>query len=645
MDVEPRNTTLWLKFAEMEMREKQINHARNLWDRATLILPRVSAFWQKYTYMEEMLKNILNARQIFERWMEWHPEETAWFSYIKFELRYNEVDNARKLYERFVRCHGEVKHWIRYAKFEQYQGIQENARAVYERAVEYFGVENMAEDLMLSFAQFEENQKEYDRARGIYKLALDKLGKARAEKIFVAYTQYEKKYGDRSKVEGVIVDKRRFVYEAEVKNDPTNYDAWFDYIRLCEEDDDVEKTRDTYERAIANTPPANEKRLWRRYIYLWINYAVWEELSNKDVEKTRAVYRQCLNTIPHAEFTFGKIWILFSQFELRQKDPTAARKILGRSLGKCPKAKLFRSYIQMEIHLQEFDRVRTLYKKYLEFNPSNVQTWGDFAELETLLEDPERARAIYELGVEHPLLDMPEVLWKKFIDFETDLGEFDRARELFQRLLEKAKHVKVYIAFAEYEAAMESDDNVEQARRVYEDADGEIKKGGDKSQRLLLLESRLAFEHDVGDADMIAKVKGKLPRRVKKRREVFDEMGNSEGWEEYYDYIFPDEQAAKPASKLLAKAKAWKAKMAAAKAAKTAGEEGAAADGDDDAAPGLAAAGMDAREDDDVAPAAAAAAVEVEVVGDDFVAAPAFDGSRAGYAFRMGDSGLGYYRD
>jgi crooked neck len=618
----------------MEMREKQVNHARNIWDRATLILPRVAAFWQKYTYMEEMLGNVVNARQIFERWMEWHPEETAWYSYIKFEMRYTEVENARNLYERFVRCHGEVKHWCKFAKFEMHSGHAENSRAVYERAVEYFGVENMSEDLMLAFAWFEESQKEFDRARGIYKLALDKLGKARAEKIFVAYTQYEKKYGDRSKVEGVIVDKRRFMYEAEVKSDPTNYDAWFDYIRLCEEDvdadgrpTDVEKTRDTYERAIAQTPPANEKRLWRRYIYLWINYAVWEELTNRDPEKTRDVYKQCLATIPNSEFTFAKIWLLFAQFEIRQKDVTAARKILGRSIGMCPKAKLFRGYIQLEIHMQEFDRARTLYTKYLEFNASNVQTWADFAELETLLEDPERARAIYELGVEHPLLDMPEVLWKKYIDFETDLGEFDRARELFNRLLAKAKHVKVYIAFAEYEAAIESDDNVEQARLVYEEADKEVRKGGDKAQRLLLLESRLAFEEDVGDADFIGKVQAKMPRKVKRRREVFDDAGNSEGWEEYYDYIFPDEQAAAPNLKLLEKAKMWKAMQE----AKMAAVEAEFAAEEDDAGEGMDVGGAAApAADDDVA---------------DFIPSATFDGSRSGYVFKAGAAGNGYYRD
>lgn len=43
-----------------------------------------------------------------------------------------------------------------------------------------------------------------------------------------------------------------------------------------------------YERAVANFPP-DEKRYWRRYIYLWINYALYEEMKSKDYLKTREV--------------------------------------------------------------------------------------------------------------------------------------------------------------------------------------------------------------------------------------------------------------------------------------------------------------------------------------------------------------------
>lgn len=62
-----------------------------------------------------------------------------------------------------------------------------------------------------------------------------------------------------------------------------------------------------YERAIANIPPAPEKRYWQRYIYLWINYALFEELEAQDMERTREVYRACLKLIPHKAFTFAKV--------------------------------------------------------------------------------------------------------------------------------------------------------------------------------------------------------------------------------------------------------------------------------------------------------------------------------------------------
>jgi crooked neck len=76
-----------------------------------------------------------------------------------------------------------------------------------------------------------------------------------------------------------------------VQANPLGYDTWFDYVRLEESAGDAERVRDVYERAVANLPPGGEKRYWRRYIYLWIKYAVWEELEAGDMERAREVYR------------------------------------------------------------------------------------------------------------------------------------------------------------------------------------------------------------------------------------------------------------------------------------------------------------------------------------------------------------------
>ncbi|KXJ29758.1 crooked neck-like protein 1 [Exaiptasia diaphana] len=558
LDVDHRNLTIWLKYAEMEMRHRQINHARNIWDRAVSILPRVNQFWYKYTYMEEMLGNITGARQVFERWMEWEPEEQAWHSYINLELRYKEVERARSIYERFVLVHPEVKNWIKFAKFEERQGDIVKSRQVFERAVDFFGEDHMEEKLFLAFGKFEESCKEHDRVRVIYKYALDHLPKENCQDLYKSYTQHEKKYGDKGGIENVIVSKRKFQYEEEVKVNPSNYDAWFDYLRLMESEEETEAVRDLYERAIANIPPAQEKRLWRRYIYLWINYCLYEELIAQDMERTRQVYQACLDIIPHKKFTFAKMWLLYAQFEVRQKNLKAARQALGTAIGKCPKDKLFREYIGLELQLREFDRCRKLYEKFLEFNPANCTTWVKYSELESILGDSSRCRAIFELAVNQPLLDMPEVLWKAYIDFEINQEEYDRSRDLYERLLERTNHVKVWISYAQFESSTGTDGCRDQTRNIYKRADKQLKNVENKEERVMLLEAWKEFEDEGEDEAAKQVIKNKMPRRVKKRRKVQANDGSDAGWEEYYDYIFPDDEDSLPNFKLLQMARMWK---------------------------------------------------------------------------------------
>lgn len=74
---------LLLQYAEMEMRHRFVNHARNVWDRAVSLLPRIDQLWYKYVHMEEMLKETAKARLIFDRWMAFEPDHASWMAYIK----------------------------------------------------------------------------------------------------------------------------------------------------------------------------------------------------------------------------------------------------------------------------------------------------------------------------------------------------------------------------------------------------------------------------------------------------------------------------------------------------------------------------------------------------------------------------------
>merc|ERR1712228_111237 len=75
-----------------------------------------------------------------------------------------------------------------------------------------------------------------------------------------------------------------------------------------------------------------------------------------------------------------------------------------------------------------------------------------------------------------------------------------------------------------------------------------------------------------GDEKSQAQVGDLMPRRVKKRRKIETEDGSDQGWEEYFDYIFPEDEAAKPNLKLLAMVKMWKKQKEAVATEDTEGE-------------------------------------------------------------------------
>lgn len=573
IDVDSSNVPIWLKYIESEMRNRNINHARNLCDRAVTVMPRVDKFWYKYVYMEETLGNITGTRQVFERWMQWEPDEQAWTAYVNLEKRYGETQNARAVFERFTVVHPEPRTWLRWTKFEQEFGDSDNVREVYTLAIDTLGEEFMDEKIFIAYARFETTLKEYERARVIYKYALDRMARSSSRNLYREYTTFEKQFGDKDGIEDVVMAKRRIRYEEQLKEDMTNYDTWFDYLRLEEEAADAGRIRDLYERAIAQTPLTKEKHDWRRYIYIWLNYALYEELEQSALDRVRSVYKAALKIVPNQYFTFAKLWSMYANFELRQGEVGTARKILGNAIGKCPKEKLFKDYIQMEISLKEFDRCRQLYQKYLEYNPASCYAWMQFAKLETELGDDDRARAIYELGTDQVELDMPELLWKSFIDFEFEGEEFDRTRMLYERLLEKTSHVKVWISYAQFELSVPEPEEEEavslqvardRCRAVFVRAHTEMRKADLKEERVLLLESWESFESEHGTEETQKKVRGLMPKQVKKRRELDDGT-----MEEYYDYLFPseDDQKSKNLLNLLAAARAWKEKEASKEAA------------------------------------------------------------------------------
>ena len=98
------------------------------------------------------------------------------------------------------------------------------------------------------------------------------------------------------------------------------------------------------------------------------------------------------------------------------------------------------------------------------------------------------------------------------------------------------------------------------AREVYERALRCLKETAldAKEERVMLLEAWRSFEGSRSDGGDVSLVESKMPKRVKRKRAIFADDGAPAGQEEYYDYIFPEEQGAAPNLKILEAAYAWK---------------------------------------------------------------------------------------
>ena len=131
------------------------------------------------------------------------------------------------------------------------------------------------------------------------------------------------------------------------------------------------------------------------------------------------------------------------------------------------------------------------------------------------------------------------------------------ARDAFSHdaLLERTKHVKVWVSYAKFEADAAGLDG---AAKVYEQAERHFADTGQKEERNMVLESWLDACTVAGDDAREAEVQAKLPKRIKKRRLMRSDDGEDAGWEEYFDYIFPDEEKKAPSLKILEMAHKWK---------------------------------------------------------------------------------------
>eukprot|EP00917_Polyrhabdina_sp_WS-2016_P024647 GHVP01053232.1.p1 GENE.GHVP01053232.1~~GHVP01053232.1.p1 ORF type:complete len:691 (+),score=129.60 GHVP01053232.1:22-2094(+) len=563
LQVEYQNVSLWQKYIEMEVKNKFIQSARNLYDRVTYLLPRVDQFWFKYAHMEELLGNFAGARMIFDKWMEWEPSDEAWMMYIHFEERCGEIERARLVFERYLSCHTTQLAFLKLARFEEKLRNPDRVRAVFTKALELLPAEAVDEELFRKWSLFEEKQKEHSRARAILQKGIQALGSGgiSLEEVLV---NFERRHGDRDEVTAAVLTKRRKLYEAELQDNPMSYDAWFDLLRLEESIPfNTEKIEESYEKAISHIPLVNEKRFWRRYIFLWLFYAVWSEKTlEKSLEgrmATRKIYQRVADLIPWKLFSFGKLFIAWAEFEIRCLELGNARKVFGRAIAECGKKKIFIRYAAFELQLGNVDRCRTIFAKFVEKYPTDAKTWIAFFELEMSVEEFARARGLAEIGLSLEMMEHPELIWKKYINTETKLGNIGNARSLYERLVERSSVPATWKAYAQFE--LKHGGRPQQAKQIIErgiSAARDNDRPADRAHLISYLIKLVKKTPELRDNEDIEKLEKRLPKKVTKKTAVHDSTGEAISWQEISAYEFPEDGGSASTLKILEAAKKWK---------------------------------------------------------------------------------------
>jgi crooked neck len=660
LEFNSREPKPWQYYAEMEQRLGNVSRARNIFARATHMLPRESSIWYRAVFFDEILGDFEACRRTFERWMATEPDRRAWHAFIGFERRHGNVERARLLFQRLVVAYPSVSVWLKWARFEEEHASAQFARDVYEQTVEFYetlkvrddgaalaaaaaevagddaapasssavpvsddidddasknndddasaasasavaSVDGHLERVLTAFAQFEERCGQYERARAIYGYALERLPRVGAQALSRACIRFEKQHGDEQRIDDIVLQRRRMIYERELSAAPRHYDLWFEHVRMAQSaraaalrraertvrvlgaPDEAqvaavaESTHDVrrlFERAVEHVPPAVEKRHWKRYVHLWLRYARFEELQCEDAERARDVLTRCLALVPHKRFSFAKLWLALASLELRARQLGAARRVFGQAIGNAAKPRIFERYVDVERRLGNFERCRTIFERYVQMEPSASRAWISFARFEASLNELERARYVFELAVERPAgsTDVPELLWKAYIDFEAR-HDVERARNLYRRLLAVAKHhVRVWLSFALFESAS---GDASRARAIYCDAHERLR---DKSrqqrqsksaatddddlveQRVQLAHAWLDFEREHADDgdERVRHVESLMPTRVQVQR---DDGAVAAEWQFADDAVGDAGGAASIAAanmSLLERARLWK---------------------------------------------------------------------------------------
>lgn len=485
----------WIKYAEWEMNMKEYRRARSVFERALDVHPYIIQLWLKYAENEMKNKFVDHARNIWERAVSVMPRvELLWFKYIYMEELLGNYNKARAIFDKWMTWTPPENAWLEYLKFEKRINEEGKYGELLYRYLEAFPTARN----YVKVAKHELRNSKVPEARLLFERALSDLGPERCNEYFyMEWAKFETKMKE--------VERAREIYEFGLSKAAENSKLKEDYISFktnhgTEADVErivIDKRRDYYRETLKGD---------RFNLDCWFDLIFLEEsIGNREgINRIYTEVQGLKNGIDGkaACKRYAYIYIYLSScFEINFQDSEKGISVLENAMEVVPVEKfnftaLWLHLVKAYIRRKDLPQARKTLGKCIGLHP-NKKIIKYYIELETQLGEFERCRQLHRRMIE--IFTNEASSWTDYADFEKDLMEHDRARAVYEKVItlgiisEPEKLWKSYIEF-EIEA-----DNKDKARVLY-------KRLLEQTNHIKVYVAYGLFEYDNRDFEAMRKI-------------------------------------------------------------------------------------------------------------------------------------------
>ena len=241
---------------------------------------------------------------------------------------------------------------------------------------------------------------------------------------------------------------------------------WIQYIAFHLKHVDIDRARRVAKRAIEVIDYREEEEkfnVWMAWLNVEYKYGSMESLDDVFSKATqhsfgKRIYLQFAEVYAHDNDFEGacqlleralkkpqykkskKVWSAIQRLHLQAGDPSAAKKLLTRSmqsLGKHKHIWIIKSYAFAEFDIGSPDRARNLFEELLSDLPKRLDLWHLYVDREIKAGNIQQARSLFERMTTLKMsTKMMSSLFKKWLVFERESGDEETCQAVMQKATE-----------------------------------------------------------------------------------------------------------------------------------------------------------------------------------------------------------------